>query len=114
MRRDFTRSGRRDSLRGRDASVCKIFHQLVDFVVESLHLRLDGLKMRRDAVSLVAQHVQQHVAGKEHIREFVDGLELQRLRFLERFVEERHAFDGLCERISEFGFFVSHLFRSDF
>src|SRR5579885_1285610 len=71
--------------------------------------------MLGNAVAFVAQHVQKHVAGEKHVCEFVDGLQLQRLRLLEeRLFEERHTFDGLREGISEFGFFVSHLSRSDF
>jgi len=73
-------------------------------------LRFYSQKMRRNAVPLVAQHIQHHIAGEEHVRELVHDLELQRLRLLERWIVEKcYAFDRLSQRVREFGFFVSHL-----
>lgn len=86
-------------------------HQVVDLVVEALHLRFYSEEMRRNGIAIIAQHVEDHVARKEHVGEFIDHLGLQRrLRFLEdRLFEERNISDDLREFVREFSFFVSHL-----
>src|SRR5438132_13963793 len=105
MRRASTKSGRPGCA---TCLVGQILHTVVELIVEALNLWLNGQKMRRDAVPLVSQNVQQHVAGEEHVREFIDNLKLQGLLFLEnRLVEKSNTFDGLCEFVRVFRFFVS-------
>jgi len=69
-------------------------HQLVHLIVEATNRRLDFGYMRGREMPVVVQHVENHVAGEQHVGEFVDNTLLQRKMSLDVFRKNFFAWKG--------------------
>ena len=74
--------------------VGQFFHQLVDLFVEATNRRLDFRDVSGRKMPIVMQHVDDHVAGVQHVGKLVDDALLQRKVSLDLFGKKLFAGEG--------------------